>query len=240
MGEHTDYNAGLCLPIALPHRTFAACAPRTDGRLAGALGAGRSEAGRARSRTSGPGPPERVVRLRRGRAVGAGRRPATEAAGPGRVGRRAGARRAPACRPRPRWSAPSPSPSTTWPGSDLGGSDDGRARLATACDRRENVVAGAPTGGMDQAASLRCTAGHALLLDCRDGSHGQVPLDLDAAGWPAGGRHPGRAPAGRRAVRRAPASRASGGGPRAGLSPACARSTRDGLDAALRRALRTR
>ena len=22
IGEHTDYNAGLCLPIALPHRTF--------------------------------------------------------------------------------------------------------------------------------------------------------------------------------------------------------------------------
>ena len=24
IGEHTDYNAGLCLPIALPHRTFIA------------------------------------------------------------------------------------------------------------------------------------------------------------------------------------------------------------------------
>src|SRR5665647_3004348 len=30
IGEHTDYNAGLCLPIALPHRTFAAVRPRTD------------------------------------------------------------------------------------------------------------------------------------------------------------------------------------------------------------------
>ena len=38
-----------------------------------------------------------------------------------------------------------------------------------ACDRAENEIAGAPTGGMDQAASLRCNAGHALLLDCRDG-----------------------------------------------------------------------
>ena len=31
IGEHTDYNAGLCLPIALPHRTFIALKPRTDG-----------------------------------------------------------------------------------------------------------------------------------------------------------------------------------------------------------------
>src|SRR4051794_31941846 len=31
VGEHTDYNDGLCLPIALPHRTFVALRPRTDG-----------------------------------------------------------------------------------------------------------------------------------------------------------------------------------------------------------------
>ena len=28
IGEHTDYNEGLCLPIALPHRTFVALHPR--------------------------------------------------------------------------------------------------------------------------------------------------------------------------------------------------------------------
>ena len=33
IGEHTDYNGGLCLPIALPHRTFAAAAVRDDGVL---------------------------------------------------------------------------------------------------------------------------------------------------------------------------------------------------------------
>ena len=27
IGEHTDYNAGLCLPIALPHATYAAVRP---------------------------------------------------------------------------------------------------------------------------------------------------------------------------------------------------------------------
>ncbi|MGZ6036926.1 MAG: galactokinase, partial [Myxococcaceae bacterium] len=30
VGEHTDYNAGLCLPIALPHRTYAAASARQD------------------------------------------------------------------------------------------------------------------------------------------------------------------------------------------------------------------
>ncbi len=47
----------------------------------------------------------------------------------------------------------------------------------TACVRAENEVAQAPTGGMDQAAALHCTAGHALLLDCRDGHVEQVGFD---------------------------------------------------------------
>jgi len=33
IGEHTDYNAGLCLPIALPHRTAVAAGARSDDRL---------------------------------------------------------------------------------------------------------------------------------------------------------------------------------------------------------------
>ena len=67
---------------------------------------------------------------------------------------------------------------------DLGllADDAGRARAAALCQRAENEIAGAPTGGMDQAASLRATAGHAILLDCRSGDVEQVPVDLEAAG----------------------------------------------------------
>ncbi|KAB1920378.1 galactokinase, partial [Micromonospora sp. ALFpr18c] len=37
-------------------------------------------------------------------------------------------------------------------------------------------------GIMDQSAAIRCRAGHALFLDCRDESVEQIPFDLDAAG----------------------------------------------------------
>ncbi|BCJ37701.1 galactokinase [Actinocatenispora thailandica] len=48
--------------------------------------------------------------------------------------------------------------------------------------RSENGYVGAPTGILDQSASILCQAGHALFLDCRDLSNEQVPFDLAAAG----------------------------------------------------------
>jgi galactokinase len=67
-------------------------------------------------------------------------------------------------------------------GLGLAADDVGRSRLAAACVVAENEIAGAPTGGMDQAASLRCESGHALLLDCTDFSARQVPFDAAADG----------------------------------------------------------
>lgn len=46
----------------------------------------------------------------------------------------------------------------------------------------ENEVVGAPTGGLDQWASLRCRPGAALLCDFSDGSSRQVRFDPVAAG----------------------------------------------------------
>ncbi|MEV7329258.1 galactokinase [Micromonospora sp. NPDC093244] len=65
---------------------------------------------------------------------------------------------------------------------DLGGLDLPAERLPRLAQRAENVYVGAPTGIMDQSASIRCRAGHALFLDCRDESVEQIPFDLDAAG----------------------------------------------------------
>jgi galactokinase len=48
--------------------------------------------------------------------------------------------------------------------------------------RAENEVVGAPTGILDQSASLLSTEGHAVFLDCRSQESRLVPLDLAAEG----------------------------------------------------------
>ena len=130
----------------------------------------------------------------------------------------AGCRWAAGCRRRTRWSARSRWPSTrlhrhrprhrtTWPSSSL----------AT-----ENDFVGARTGMMDQLASLRGTAGHALFLDNRTLEVEQVPLDAGrgrAAAARAG--HPGAPRARRRRVRR-PAGRLRAGRRAARRRPRCA------------------
>ena len=179
MGEHTDYNAGLCLPIALPHRTFAACSPRPDGRWR-VRSAQYSSSWEGQLDDVGPGTPEGWFSYVAGvpwALTDAGYDlPGLDVWVDGRVPAGAGLSSSAALECAVALAL------DDLAGLGLGGSDEGRAVLSAACDRAENVVAGAPTGGMDQVASLRCTAGHAVLLDCRDQSVVQVPLDLDSAG----------------------------------------------------------
>ncbi len=180
IGEHTDYNGGLALPVALPWRTYAAVRPRGDDLV------------RARSESMPGGPvtvaladvaaghpgdwtayvvgvfwalreagyqvPGADVFLTSDLPVGVGL--SSSAALECAVG---AALSDLAC-------------------LDLLANDRGRAALADVCRRAENHVAGVPTGGLDQAASLQCREGHALLLDCRNGRTEQVRFDLDAAG----------------------------------------------------------
>ena len=64
----------------------------------------------------------------------------------------------------------------------LWGLEVDRRTLARLGQRAENEVVGAPTGVMDQMASLLGTANAAVLLDCRDLSTELVDLSLEAAG----------------------------------------------------------
>ncbi|QGN45516.1 galactokinase [Micromonospora sp. WMMC415] len=65
---------------------------------------------------------------------------------------------------------------------DLGGLDLPAEKQPRLAQRAENHYVGAPTGIMDQSAAVRCRAGHALFLDCRDESVEHIPFDLDEAG----------------------------------------------------------
>ncbi|GAA1936132.1 galactokinase [Nocardioides hwasunensis] len=62
------------------------------------------------------------------------------------------------------------------------GLDLGAAGLLDLSRRVENDAVGAPTGGMDQLASLRGEAGHALFCDMRDLTSRSVPFDPAASG----------------------------------------------------------
>ncbi|WP_026551224.1 galactokinase [Arthrobacter sp. H20] len=57
-----------------------------------------------------------------------------------------------------------------------------RRELAAIGQLAENRMVGAPTGIMDQSASLLGEAGQAVFLDCRSGDSRLVPLDLKGAG----------------------------------------------------------
>ncbi|WP_420119193.1 galactokinase [Micromonospora sp.] len=175
IGEHTDYNDGFVLPFALPLRTVVAADPQPGERWT------------ARSEIAD-------------RPVDFG---AAEADSPGRVtgwgGYVAGVvwalREAGYAVPGARLAIASDVPLGSGLSSsaaleaavlaalaDLGGLDLPAERRPRLAQRAENGYVGAPTGIMDQSAVIRCRAGHALFLDCRDESVDHVPFDLDAAG----------------------------------------------------------
>ncbi len=179
IGEHTDYNGGLCLPIALPQRTFAAVSRRGDDlvRMASAQQEGTSEVEIDDISPDRPGGWAAYVAgvlwaLRRDGLEVGGVDVVVDSTVPFGAGLSSSA--ALEC-------------AVAAAVSDLHGlglldSTEGRARLAALCVEAENVIAGAPTGGMDQSASLLCDEAAALLLDCRSGDTEQVPFDLAGAG----------------------------------------------------------
>ena len=180
IGEHTDYNGGLCLPIALPHRTYVAASRRADDRVRMITGIGSDPVWEGELAGLRPGGVSGWVAYCGGPAW-ALRQDGIEVPGFDLA--------VASCVPLGAGLSSSAAVECAvglalaqLAGERLDADDAARARLAALCVRAENEVAGAPTGGMDQAASLRSQAGHALLLDCRDGSVEQVGFDLEAAG----------------------------------------------------------
>ncbi|GAB4084220.1 galactokinase [Myceligenerans cantabricum] len=185
IGEHTDYNAGLCLPTALPHRTYVALRARADDVVRLSSAQTPDEPWEARLSDVGPG------------TVGgwgsyvAGVAWALAEAGHEVCGFDAVVD---SCVPFGAGLSSSASLESAFAvavdavaGLGLSADDAGRAELVDVCRRAENEIAGAPTGGLDQSASLRCAEGRALLLDFRPGlsaleSGRPVPFEPAAAG----------------------------------------------------------
>lgn len=174
IGEHTDYNDGFVLPMALHLGVRAAVAHRTDDRLRVASrqqqGVIEIEADRLTPvavRSWAAYPAGVIWALREaGHAVG-GYDLVFDGDLPAEAGLSSSA--AIEC-------------VTALAVSELQGLALDRATLALLGQRAENEFVGVPTGIMDQFASLLCTADHALLLDARSLEREQVPLPLDRNG----------------------------------------------------------
>jgi galactokinase len=175
IGEHTDYNNGLCLPVALPHATYAAVAPRSD-RLVSVRSAQTDEAWEGES--IGPGEVTGwasyvagvVWALRESGVDVPGLDVCVDSTVPLGAGLSSSA--ALECSVAVAVAAVTGLPDDR----------DARQRLVAACMRAETEVAGAPTGGMDQTVALFAQSNSALLIDFDDGSTRAVPLALEGAG----------------------------------------------------------
>jgi galactokinase len=177
IGEHTDYNRGLCLPVAIPAQTVATVTVRESGstRLRSAQQPEVWEGGPA---DAAPGQVEGWA------AYAAGVLWALAEAGhdvpPLDLGLDSTVPLGSGLSSSASLEAAVAVAAVTAAGRTL---DDGLRRdLVAACRRAESEVVGAPTGGLDQAAVLLGRAGQALLLDFDDDSVEPVPVDAAAAG----------------------------------------------------------
>lgn len=177
IGEHVDYNQGMCLPMALPHASYTALAARADNQVT-IVSLQRDERWRGRLDSLGPGQVDGWPAYVAG-VVWALQRigldlPGLDIVVDGRVPIGAGLASSAAleCSVALGLCAI----------ADLDDGEEVRRMLISACVRAETEVANAPTGGMDQTVSLLAQADHALLIDCRDGSTEQVRWDPAAAG----------------------------------------------------------
>jgi galactokinase len=172
IGEHTDYNEGYVLPFALPHRTVVAAAPgprgwrvwseQTTESVSFDLDDIRSPGGVQGWAAYVAGV---VWALRDAGHDVPGARLAIASDVPLGAGLSSSA------------ALESSVLTALVELFDLRLPVDDRPRVA---QKAENVYAGVPTGIMDQSASIRCRAGHALFLDCRTLEVRHIPFDVQS------------------------------------------------------------
>ena len=172
IGEHIDYAGGLVLPFALPYATAVAVRRREDSTMR-AVSTHTDESWTGELGEIAPGTPSGWAAYVAGvswalqdHGVG-GVDVAVHSSVP--VGSGLSSSAALEC-------------SFALALDDLFGLRLDRKVLIEASIRAENEIAGASTGGMDQNIAMSAEPGHALLLDCLDGSTRQIPLDLAGSG----------------------------------------------------------
>lgn len=180
IGEHVDYQDGLCLPMAIEHRCFAA-ACRTDTGLLRLRSVQSTDQVEIPVAETVPGAVAGWAAYAAG-VVWALREQLTDALGSladagldimidGQVPLGAGLS-----------SSAALECAVAAAVEDLFALGTTAHERITACIAAENDFVGAATGGLDQSASILATDGHALLLDCRDFSTESVPWDLAGQG----------------------------------------------------------
>jgi galactokinase len=174
IGEHTDYNDGFVLPVAIDRLVLAAAGRRDSGRLR-LWSLQEREA--ADLDLAGIGP---------GRVDGWAAYPAGVAWALGQAGVGVGGVDLVVDGDVPAGSGLSSSAAlecaTATALAELHSAGLDRAALARLARRAENEVVGVPSGVMDQMISMLGRAGHALFLDTRSLATEQVPLPLEASG----------------------------------------------------------
>ncbi|MFF4582521.1 galactokinase [Streptomyces sp. NPDC001389] len=175
IGEHTDYNDGFALPMALPQTAVLAARRRPDGllRLHSAQGDGGVTELRVADLAPGTVPgwaryPAGVVWALRERGLPAGgadlHLDSTVPTGAGLS------------------SSAALECAVAVAYEELYGLGLGRPELAQVAQYAENAFAGVPCGVMDQMASVCCAEGSALHLDSRSLEVRRVPFDLGGHG----------------------------------------------------------
>jgi galactokinase len=169
IGEHTDYNDGFVLPMAIDRETVAAAAPRADRRVRVRAVDFRDE---AEFDLDHPGAPRRgrwldyvegVAQSLAGRGVSlSGADIAITSSVPAGSGLS---------------SSAALEVSVGLALASVAGVDVAPVELALAGQEAEHVWVGAMVGIMDQFVSALGRRGHALLIDCRSLEYSPVPLD---------------------------------------------------------------